>query len=143
MKRCIGSIFYALGAIALVGANAYAQDNFEGPGVELVGSGACAFLQQNLEGSFDQVRVPAATIRQQHLGVTLSDVVRGDCTTGRLVVDRDANIPASWAEMMSTYGLDIRCHNVSATSECLGTWTQEKMPDGSVSIHCICSEDPL
>jgi hypothetical protein len=140
MKNRLSSLFFGLSAITLFTQYVHA---FDGPGVELVGSGACAFIQEASDMSYSQIRLPARYIKQQHLGIGLGDSVpKGTCTTHREAVGRDAYVPASWSDLM-TLGVDIRCHNVSARTECFGTWSQEVLPNRAVKVDCICSDDPL
>ncbi|UCF89859.1 MAG: hypothetical protein JSW39_16300 [Desulfobacterales bacterium] len=145
MRKPYVSLFYGIFAIAFVFSGAVqAQDEFEGPGVELIGSGSCVFWQESTgeEGTFDQVRVPARRIVQKHPGVTLSDVVIGSCTTFPRAVKRGTKVPLSIYDLPDGHPL-IKCHNVSARSECFGDWSQEVMINGAVRVDCICSEDPL
>lgn len=145
MRKPYVILFYGLVAIALVFSGAvHAQDEFEGPGVELIGRGSCVFWQESTgeEDTFDQVRMPARKIVQRHPGVTLSDVVVGSCTTFARAIKKGTNVPLSIYDLPEGHPL-IKCHNVSARSECFGDWSQKVMANGAVKVDCICSEDPL
>jgi hypothetical protein len=140
MKNSLRYLLFGFSSIALLTQYAHA---FDGPGVELVGSGACAFIQEASDNSYTQIRMPARYIRQEHLGVGIEgSVPKGTCTTRREAVRRNANVPASWSDLV-TLGIDIRCHNVSARTDCYGTWSQVVLPSRAVKVDCICSDDPL
>ena len=143
MRKPYVSLFYGLVAIALIFSGAVlAQDDFEGPGVELIGSGSCVFLQEANDGSFEQVRMPAQEIVQRHPGVTLSDVVVGSCTTFPGAVKKGTNVPRSITDLPQPLQLKIKCANVSARSECFNIqWSQKVMQNGAVKVDCTCSED--
>jgi hypothetical protein len=140
MKSSLKALLLGFSSITLLTPYAHA---FDGPGVELIGSGACAFIQEAQDLSYTQIRVRARNISQKHLGVPLGDSVQtGTCTTHNRIVDKNTSVPSSWSDLM-TLGIDIRCHNVSARTECFGTWTQTVLPDRAVKVDCVCSDDPL
>ena len=146
MTKPYFSLFYGLIALGLVfSGTVLAQGDFEGPGVELIGSGSCVFLQEANDGSFTQVRMPAREIVQRQLGVGVSEsVIVGNCTTFPGAVERGTNVPGSIVDLPEPIQLSIECANISARSECFNIqWSQEVMRNGAVKVECICSEDPL
>jgi hypothetical protein len=140
MTKLYFNLFYCLIALGLVFSGAVlAQDDFEGPGVELIGSGSCVFLQEANDGSFTQVRMPAREIVQRQLGVGVPEsVIVGNCTTFPGAVERGTNVPGSFTDLP----FSINCANISARSECFNIqWSQTVMRNGAVKVECICSED--
>jgi hypothetical protein len=146
MRKPYFSLFFSIIALALVfSGSVLAEDEYEGPGVELIGSGSCVFLQEANDGSFTQVRMPARKIVQRQLGVGVFDrVIVGNCTTFPGAVERGTNVPGSIVDLPIPIQLSIECANISARSECFNIqWSQEVMRNGAVKVECICSEDPL
>jgi len=146
MRKSFAYLFCVLLTFAFVfSGTALAQDEFEGPGVELIGSGSCVFLQEANDGSFTQVRMPAREIVQRQLGVGISEsVIVGNCTTFPGAVERGTNVPGSIADLPAPIQRSIECANISARSECFNVqWSQKVLRNGAVTVECICSEDPL
>ena len=146
MKKPVAILFFGvLLFLSFFSGAVFAQDDFEGPGVELIGSGSCVFLHEAKDGSFTQVRMPAREIVQRQLGVGISEsVIVGNCTTFPGAVERGTNVPGSIADLPAPIQRSIECANISARSECFNVqWSQKVLRNGAVTVECICSEDPL
>jgi hypothetical protein len=144
MKKPFAILFFGvLLFLSFFSGVVFAQDDFEGPGVELIGSGSCVFLHEAKDGSFTQVRMPAREIVQRQLGVgTPNSVIVGNCTTPLEAVERGSNVPGSIADLPKPLQGRIKCANISARSECFNIqWSQTVMWNGAVKVECICGED--
>ena len=140
MKKPFAILFFGvLLFLSFFSGAVFAQDDFEGPGVELIGSGSCVFLHEAKDGSFTQVRMPAREIVQRQLGVGVPEsVIVGNCTTFPGAVERGTNVPGSFTDLP----FSINCANISARSECFNIqWSQTVMRNGAVKVECICGED--